>query len=187
MKVGQPLNKGLSLKFQPADHIAREEPYNLIMATASYLDRLLEPLTEAFTPQLASTLIALRADAEMEARIVELREKTNAGTLTPEEDAEYKDFVEAVDLISIMQGSRPRTNCLIPHVTRNSRNMRPAPAKSSSQERSQKTTSVSADTGFGAILANHQASCPSSPKGKPAAGYFFPTLTAMEEPLVPLT
>ena len=33
----------------------------------------------------------------MEARIVELREKTNAGTLTPEEDTEYKDFVEAVD------------------------------------------------------------------------------------------
>jgi hypothetical protein len=78
------------------------------MATTSYLDRLLEPLTEAFTPQLASTLIALRVDSEMETRIVELRQKTNAGTLTPEEDAEYKDFVEAVDLISIMQAKARR-------------------------------------------------------------------------------
>jgi hypothetical protein len=78
------------------------------MATTSYLDRLLEPLTEAFTPQLAATLIALRADPEMETRIGELRQKTNAGTLTPEEAAEYKDFVEAVDLISIMQAKARR-------------------------------------------------------------------------------
>jgi hypothetical protein len=32
-----------------------------------------------------------------------LRLKANEGTLTPSEDAEYKDFVEAVDLISIIQ------------------------------------------------------------------------------------
>jgi hypothetical protein len=69
----------------------------------SYLDRLLDPLTEAFTPQVASALLELRADSELEAHISELRRKANEGTLTPIEDEEYKDFVEAVDLISIMQ------------------------------------------------------------------------------------
>jgi hypothetical protein len=78
------------------------------MATMSYLDRLLEPLTEAFTPKLASVLPGLRADPEMEAHIGELRRKANEGALTPEEDAEYKDFVEAVDLISIMQAKARR-------------------------------------------------------------------------------
>jgi hypothetical protein len=78
------------------------------MATTTYLDRLLEPLTEAFTPKLASALLELRADSETEAHIDELRRKANVGTLTPAEDAEYKDFVEAVDLISIMQAKARR-------------------------------------------------------------------------------
>ena len=74
----------------------------------SYLDRLLEPLTAAFTPQMASVLLELHADSEMETRIGVLRLRANDGTLTPAEEAEYKDFVEAVDLISIMQAKARR-------------------------------------------------------------------------------
>jgi hypothetical protein len=73
------------------------------MATTSYLDRLLDPLTDVFTPEVATAIIELRADSELEARITELRCKANDGTLTATEEAEYKDFVEAVDLISIIQ------------------------------------------------------------------------------------
>lgn len=69
----------------------------------SYLDRLLDPLTDALTLDSASALLSLRADAEVVARIEELRQKANEGTLTPAEDAEYKDFIEAVDLVSIVQ------------------------------------------------------------------------------------
>ena len=78
------------------------------MATTSYLDRLLDPLTEAFTPKMAAAILDLRADSELEAHIAELRQKANDGTLTQWEDAEYKDFVEAVDLISIMQAKARR-------------------------------------------------------------------------------
>lgn len=78
------------------------------MATTSYLDRLLDPLTEAFTPTMALALLALRADSELEAHIGELRQKANDGTLTPIEEAEYKDFVEAVDVIAIMQAKARR-------------------------------------------------------------------------------
>ena len=78
------------------------------MAATSHLDRLLDPLSETFTPKMASALLELRADSELEAYIAELRRKANDGTLTPGEDAEYKDFVEAVDLISIMQAKARR-------------------------------------------------------------------------------
>ena len=78
------------------------------MVTTSCLDRLLDPLTEAFTPKMASALLELRVDSELEARVGDLRRKANDGTLTPTEDAEYRDFVEAVDLISVMQAKARR-------------------------------------------------------------------------------
>jgi hypothetical protein len=74
----------------------------------SYLDRLLEPLEGEFTPEFARKVVELRADAELTAHIDELREKANAGTITPEEDAEYKDFVEAVDIIAVLQAKARR-------------------------------------------------------------------------------
>ncbi len=79
------------------------------MSTAiNYLDRFLEPMTEAFTPEMARTIVALRADADLESHIATLREKANEGTLSPEEDADYKEFVEAVDVISIIQAKARR-------------------------------------------------------------------------------
>lgn len=74
------------------------------MATATnYLDRLLDPVTETFSPEVARAIINLRADCELEEHINILRQKANEGTLSAEEDEEYKDFVEAVDVISIIQ------------------------------------------------------------------------------------
>jgi hypothetical protein len=99
---------GIRLKPGLSGNHPLQEAYNASMATTSYLDRLLDPLTEAFTPKMASALLELRADCEVEAHIGELRRKANHGTLTPAEDAEYKDFVEAVDLISIMQAKARR-------------------------------------------------------------------------------
>lgn len=78
------------------------------MVSTSYLDRLLDPLTEAFTPEVASAVLNLRADSTLEARITELRRKANEGSLTAAEDAEYKDFVEAIDVISIIQAKARR-------------------------------------------------------------------------------
>jgi hypothetical protein len=72
------------------------------------MDRFLEPVTESFTPELARTLVALRADDELQAEIEVLRQKANLGTLTPEEDTAYKDFVEAVDVLSIIQSKARR-------------------------------------------------------------------------------
>ena len=73
------------------------------MSTVSYLDRFLEPVTESFTPELARTFANLRADPGLRAEIDVLRQKANRGTLTPDEEAAYKDFVEALDVLSIDQ------------------------------------------------------------------------------------
>jgi hypothetical protein len=80
----------LLLALWPMASPGHREAYNTSMATASYLDRLLEPLTEAFTPRMASVLLELRADSELEAHIGELRLKANSGTLTPAEEASIR-------------------------------------------------------------------------------------------------
>jgi hypothetical protein len=77
--------------------------YNGGMATMSYLDRFLDPVTDAFTPEVAQRIVDLRADPQIEEEIESLRHKANSGTLTSQEDAAYKDFVEALDVISIFQ------------------------------------------------------------------------------------
>lgn len=73
------------------------------MSAVNYLDRFLDPVAEAFTPELARKIVGLQADPELATHIDVLRRKANEGTITPEEDAEYKDFVEAVDVVSILQ------------------------------------------------------------------------------------
>jgi len=80
----------------------------LQLIVASYLDRLLDPLTGALTPESASALMNLRAAPGVEARLEELRGKANEGTLTSAEEAEYKDFVEAIEVVSIVQAKARR-------------------------------------------------------------------------------
>ena len=60
------------------------------------------------TPEFARKLLDLKADSKLQAHIEELRAKANEGILTSEEDAEYKDFVEAVEVISIIQAKARR-------------------------------------------------------------------------------
>ena len=69
---------------------------------------MLQPVAEAMSPEFANTLVGLRADDELLARIEILREKANQGTMTAEEEAEYREFVEAVDVISILQSKARR-------------------------------------------------------------------------------
>ena len=75
-----------------------------VMSTAaSHIDRILEPLAEAFTPTLAQKLVELRADEEFTNQIEYLRRGANEGTLTPEEAADYKGMVHALDVVSVLQ------------------------------------------------------------------------------------
>jgi hypothetical protein len=72
-------------------------------ASSQVLDHLLDPVAECLTPDVARALVDLRARPDVQARIDEPAEKCNDGELTPVEQAEYRDIVEAIDLISLLQ------------------------------------------------------------------------------------
>jgi len=71
--------------------------------SVAMLDEMLEPVTRAFSRDVAEALVNLRASQGAQDRISELAERCNDGTLTPAERAEYESYVNAVDLISVLQ------------------------------------------------------------------------------------
>ena len=64
---------------------------------------MLDPVAQCFTPEVARRLLRLRPDPVAQARIDQLAAQANAGRLSAEQRAEYEDYVEAVDLIGILQ------------------------------------------------------------------------------------
>jgi hypothetical protein len=71
--------------------------------TDSILSRLLEPVGRMMPVEFAEGLSALRATPDVQARIDELADRCKEGELTPEERAEYEEYVDAIDVISLLQ------------------------------------------------------------------------------------
>jgi len=70
---------------------------------SAVFDEMIEPVTRAFTREVAEALVNLRASPTAQARIAELAEKCNDGSLTAAERAEYETYVHVVDLIAVLQ------------------------------------------------------------------------------------
>ena len=66
-------------------------------------DHVLDPVARCFTPDVARQIAALRADPTLRARLDVLARKANEDELTEEERDEYQSYVEAIDLVSILQ------------------------------------------------------------------------------------
>ena len=67
------------------------------------LDEVLDPVARCFTPDVARQVAALRANPQLQARLDGLARKANEDELTEEERDEYLAYVEAIDLVSILQ------------------------------------------------------------------------------------
>ncbi len=67
------------------------------------LDKMLDPVTRCLTPAVAKEIAELRADVLTQARIDELAAKCNESALTDAEKREYQAYIEAIDLIGILQ------------------------------------------------------------------------------------
>ena len=67
------------------------------------LNRLLDPVGRCLSAQASRKLISLRADKEAQARVHDLAEKCNEGTLSAEEQAEYEAYVMAANIVAILQ------------------------------------------------------------------------------------
>lgn len=70
---------------------------------ANILDHYFEPVTAMFTRDMAEALINRKPDEQVAARVLELGRKSNDGTLTDEERDEYKNLVDAGDLIALLK------------------------------------------------------------------------------------
>jgi hypothetical protein len=60
------------------------------MAHSDLLDRLLDPIGRALSPEAARELVVLPADADAQAKIDDLADRVNDGRLSLEERAEYE-------------------------------------------------------------------------------------------------
>jgi hypothetical protein len=76
--------------------------------TATTLDRLVEPMVRTFTPEVARSLVELRADPELQVRMDELAEKCNEGRLTAEEREEYDTSIRFANYLAIIQAKARR-------------------------------------------------------------------------------
>jgi hypothetical protein len=70
---------------------------------SSSLHRFLEQFTDTFTPELAEHFATLPPSPDVQARLDELGEKANEGTLTDAECSEYETYVEAMDVIALLR------------------------------------------------------------------------------------
>jgi hypothetical protein len=77
--------------------------YNFVMSTIDILLRTLDPILECLTPDAARRIVELRAGPELQSRIDMLADRANEGVLTPEERAEYDQFIAAWHWITILQ------------------------------------------------------------------------------------
>ena len=67
------------------------------------LERLLSPVVDCFTPDVAQRVTAIPVDPALQQRIDELAEKANEGELTESEAAEYDGWIYAMDVLAIIQ------------------------------------------------------------------------------------
>ncbi|HEY3391794.1 MAG TPA: hypothetical protein VGK58_03750 [Lacipirellulaceae bacterium] len=73
------------------------------MATVSSLDEFLDPVNGCLTPEVAQRIVNWRPDESLRKRIEELGRKADEGMLAPDEDAEYREYIDEGDVIALLQ------------------------------------------------------------------------------------
>lgn len=70
---------------------------------ASILDQVLTPLTDSLTRESAERILRFKLEPDARGRVDELAAKAVGGTLSESERVEYTEFVDAMDLVGILQ------------------------------------------------------------------------------------
>jgi hypothetical protein len=71
--------------------------------SSAVLDRLVDPLSQCLTPESAKRVLALRADPQLQALVDQFAEKSEEGTLSPAEQAEYASYVAFATFIALLK------------------------------------------------------------------------------------
>ncbi len=69
----------------------------------SVIDRLIEPVGQCLTREVALRISQLRADAEIQSRVDELADKANRGVLSDDERDEYEQYVSFSQFVTLLQ------------------------------------------------------------------------------------
>lgn len=75
----------------------------LTLIDTQTLDHLLDPLEESLTPEMAHTLVSLRANPKAQARLESLATRNSQGLLSAQEQAEYTSLIHVGAAISLVQ------------------------------------------------------------------------------------
>jgi hypothetical protein len=67
------------------------------------LDRFLNPVRDALTPEVAKAIADLRADPATQQLIEDLSDRHHEGKLNPDELADYEALVSATNVIAVLQ------------------------------------------------------------------------------------
>lgn len=78
------------------------------MSTTTPIDRFLDIDTERFTAPMAEALVHFKVTEEVNARVEELAEKSNFGTISEQERAEYLRLIELAEVFSLLQARAKR-------------------------------------------------------------------------------
>jgi ribosome maturation protein Sdo1 len=73
------------------------------MKRSPYTERIFAPVASCLTVDVARRLVELRIPAELEARLEHLAAGEKAGSLTAGETDEYQDYIEAIDVVGVIQ------------------------------------------------------------------------------------
>lgn len=73
------------------------------METTHVLHRVLGPVLRTLPPDAARQIAQAEADEELQQRVEELACKANEGTLTADEQNEYRAYVDAGDILATLQ------------------------------------------------------------------------------------
>jgi transglutaminase-like putative cysteine protease len=69
----------------------------------SILDQLAEIEAHGLSPEMAHRLLDIRFDDVQQTRVAALAEKSQAGSLTPDERADYAEYVHVADVLAILK------------------------------------------------------------------------------------
>ena len=79
------------------------------MATQdAIIDEMLEPLTDALTPETAKAFANLKVPSAVQARVDQLAAKCNEGALTADERADYETYVRIGNLLALIKAKAKR-------------------------------------------------------------------------------
>ena len=75
------------------------------MSASSIIESVLDPFTESLTPEAARRALEFHIDSETQSRVDELAQLASSGNLTGEQAREYRELIEACDLVAILKST----------------------------------------------------------------------------------